>query len=490
MQDRNEDAADTGQFHDRMQQEVDLLDYKYRSKYSAEQICENLVSRAGVLGNSGSTYVFSHKTFREYLAGLQLVKSVSSESDRIGKLVEQVGVDWWDEPLLFFVSQIDAFWFNKFMKAFFDAQKSAFLDQRTLNFLQRLIRKAPQSVEAFCEKLSDPETTRDRQFYILECLKTVGSRQAVDTAQKFKKQHPEADQELLRKADEVVLTDEKYLPVTPVRKSQESPEPGTGNVKPLGDVYFSPVEQNAQYILIKNGRYSDDGTEQVGDLYVAKYPLTNKLYRKFVTWLQSVEKSEAKDILSIRLYELAETISDFKNFLDEETKLSQRFRSTLDDDRRFKEDDQPVVGVSWYAARTYCLWLSLMASNGDDAQRYRLPSELEWKYAAAGKEKREYPWPKEKGEANPRLLNFSESNIGATTPVGSYPEGATPEGLYDMAGNVWEWTDSWYDKPGSVRVLRGGSWYDYAECCRSAHRYWYTSGYRGSGVGFRLVFVP
>jgi len=490
MQDRNEDAADTGQFHDRMQQEVDILAWEYRSKYSAEQICENLVTRAGVLGLSGSTYVFSHKTFREYLAGLRLVKCVTSEPDRIGKLVEQVGVDWWDEPLLFFVAQIDAFWFNKFMKSFFDAPRSASLDQRTLNFLQRLIRKAPQSVEAFCEKLSDPAITRDRQYYILECLKTVGSRQAVEAAQEFKRQHPAADQELLRKADEVVLTDEKYHPVTPVRYANESPEPETGNVKSLGDVYCSPVEQNAQYILIKNGRYSEDGTEQVGDLYVAKYPLTNKLYRKFVAWLQSVEKREAEDILSVRLFELAETISGFKKYLEEETKLSKRFRSTLDDDRRFKEDDQPVVGVSWYDARTYCLWLSLMSSNGEDANRYRLPLELEWEYAASGKEKRKYPWPNDKGQPKSKLLNYN-NNVGATTPVGSYPEGATPEGLYDMAGNVLEWTDSWWDeKTHSYRVIRGGSWFSNAVLCRSAYRHNFAPDLRYYYVGFRLVFVP
>ena len=485
MQDRNEDAADIEQFHDRMQQEVDNLDRRYRSKYSAEQICENLVTRAGVLGKSGSTYVFSHKTFREYLAGLRLVKCVTSEPERIGKLVEQVGVDWWDEPLLFFVAQVDAFWFNKFMKAFFDAPRSASLDQRTLNFLQRLIRKAPQTVEAFCEKLRDPATTRDRQYYILECLKTVGSRQAVEAAKEFKRQHPTADQELLRKADEVVLTDEQERSAIPAIKR----ELGAGTVEPYGDLYFSTVEQNAQYILINNGCFSEDGQEQVGDLYVAKYSLTNKLYRKFVAWLQLVDRGKADDILSSKLFELAHTIPGFQTFLSEESELSKRFRSEYDDDRRFKEDDQPVVGVSWYAARSYCLWLSLMASNGQDTNRYRLPIEWEWEYAAAGKDKRQYPWPKEKGEPNSKLLNYN-GNVGATTSVGSYPDGATPEGLYDMAGNVWEWTDSLWDETGSYRVLRGGYWGSNAWRCRSAYRDYDTPGNRGAGVGFRLVFVP
>ena len=485
MQDRSEDAADIEQFHDRMQQDVDLLDYKYRSKYSAEEICDNLVRRAGVLGKSGSTYVFSHKTFREYLSGLRLVKCVTSEPERIGKLVEQVGVDWWDEPLLFFVAQVDAFWFNKFMKAFFDAPRSASLDQRTLGFLQKLIRKAPQTVEAFCEKLRDRATTRDRQYYILECLKTVGSRQAVEVAQEFKKQHPAADQELLRKADEVVLTDEQERSTIPVIKRELVVE----MVETYGDVHFSPIEQNAQYILIKNGCYGEDGKEQVGDLYVAKYPLTNKLYRKFVAWLQLVENKQVDDILSSKLFEVAATLPGFKNYLDEEPKLPMRFRSKYDDDRRFKEDDQPVVGVSWYDAQFYCLWLSLQASNGKDSSRYRLPTEWEWEYAAAGKEKREYPWLKEKGEPDSKLLNYN-SNVGQTTPVGSYPEGATPEGLYDMAGNVWEWTESLRDETGSYRVIRGGSWDSSAECCRSAPRSDNTPDFRYNAVGFRPVFVP
>ncbi len=501
MQDRNEEAVETERFHDRMQQEVDNLDFKYRSKYTAQQICDNLVRRAGVLCESGTTYyVFSHKTFREYMAGLQLIQSSNDDPDRINRLVEKVGVESWDEPLLFFAAEIKNSLFNTFMKAFFDAPKSDKLDPQTLNFLQKLIRKAPQSVEAFCEKLTDSATTRNRQYYILECLKTVGSRQAVEAAQEFKRQHPAADQELLRKADEVVLTDEMYPPVTPVLKREELPKPKIGNVEPLADLHFSSVEQNAQYILIKKGCYSEDGKEQVGDLYVAKYPVTNKLYRKFVSWLQSVEKREAEDILSVRLFELAGTIAGFREYLDSEPQRSKQFRSKYDDDRRFKEDNQPVVGVNWYAARTYCLWLSLMESNGQEANHYRLPREQEWEYAAAGKEKRDYPWPDDKGTANSKLLNYN-GNVGATTPVGSYPEGATPEGLYDMAGNVWEWCSDWYGadgtfidplgpESGSYRVLRGGSWSTAAEYCRSAYRFSHHPVNRYGNVGFRLVFVP
>ena len=143
----------------------------------------------------------------------------------------------------------------------------------------------------------------------------------------------------------------------------------------------------------------------------------------------------------------------------------------------------------------------------DNAKQYRLAHEVEWEWAAGGKQGttgqkvRDYPWSEEKGDVNPTLLNSYESNIYATTPVGSYPEGATPEGLYDMAGNVWEWCSDWYGEEGtfttilgpeigSNRVLRGGSWYYNAEYCRSAYRINYPPGNRDDLIGFRVVYVP
>lgn len=482
MQDMNEDAADTVKFHARMQQEVDLLDYKYRSKYSAEEICDNLVTRAGVLGRSGSAYVFSHKTFREYLAGLRLVKCVTSEPDRMKKLVEQVGVSWWDEPLLFFVAQVDPFWFNEFMRAFFDSPKSESLDQSTLNFLQKLIRKAPQTVDTFCEKLRDPATSRSRQYSLLECLKTVGNRQAVDAAQIFKQQHPTADRELLRKADEVVLTDEQNASVAlGGDHAVELLDAFVDPVIPEGELFFSKVEQGAQYILIRNRRYFMIGKK---DLYVAKYPVTNKLYRKFVAYLQVIENKQIDSIVRSRLLECFGEIWGVQWYLDEEPQLSKRFQSRYNDDRRFKDDDQPVVGVSWYDASAYCLWLSLLESNGQNPDIYRLPTVMEWEYAAIGKEKREYPWLKEKGLPASKIANFG-NNVGTTTPVGSYPEGATPEGLYDMAGNVWEWTANKCIGNDYTCLLAGGSWNVEADALRvSSHiavhqRNWdYCTGFR------------
>ena len=163
--------------------------------------------------------------------------------------------------------------------------------------------------------------------------------------------------------------------------------------------------------------------------------------------------------------------------------LAMLFRSENDEDRKFGGDDQPVVGIPWYAAQAYALWLSQL-----EGKTCRLPAGIEWEWAAAGKDGRQYPWGNSK--PSPKLLNY-DGNVGATTPVGSYPEGATPAGLYDMSGNVWEWTDEWWDeKKRSLRVLRGGGWRDSAGHCRSASRDSFTPDDRDNYSGFRLAFVP
>lgn len=157
-------------------------------------------------------------------------------------------------------------------------------------------------------------------------------------------------------------------------------------------------------------------------------------------------------------------------------------------------DNHPVCGVNWYEADAYARFVGK-----------RLPTEAEWEKAASwdarDRCRYSYPW----GNAEPDISRCNHDNAaGQTTPVNAYPKGQSAYGCYDMLGNVWEWTSSWFDAyegfvsypyrgysqtyfDGQHRVLKGGSWATRPWAMRSSFRNWYYPNIRQILAGFRCA---
>ena len=163
---------------------------------------------------------------------------------------------------------------------------------------------------------------------------------------------------------------------------------------------------------------------------------------------------------------------------------------------RFNDEDHPVVGVDWSQAQAFSRW-----AGG------RLPTEAQWEYAArsAGRPWK-FPWGDEKATRARAVMDDGGPGCGRNSswPVCSKPEGNTAQGLCDMAGNAWEWTQDWYHESfsgaptdgsarespaGAYRVIRGGSWFDTAGYARVADRGSWPE-HRSDYVGFRLARPP
>ena len=218
-----------------------------------------------------------------------------------------------------------------------------------------------------------------------------------------------------------------------------------------------------EYIRGSNNRLPDEGPQykaKVKAFMIDKYEVTNLQYKQFID--ATNRKSPAH----------------FRNRTYPKGKV-----------------DHPVVFVSWFDADDYCKWAGK-----------RLPTDIEWEKAARGnQDDRDYPWGNDfdVSKVNSPVRWKSLNLQGDTTPVGTFEAGISPYGLYDMSGNAWEWTDSWYKQyPGNTwssenygelyKVLKGGSWWDcsYYQCGVSApvfNRSYFKQNIKNFSFGFRCA---
>ena len=186
-------------------------------------------------------------------------------------------------------------------------------------------------------------------------------------------------------------------------------------------------------------------------------------------------------------------------------------------------ENHPVVSVTWYDAVEYCQWLTkkfkvwegmpepISSTIRDQGWQVRLPTEAEWENAARGTDGRRFPWGD--APASTDKANYGDTGIGSTSAVGCFPGGGSPYGCQDMAGNVWEWTHTLWETDiakktfkypynlddgrenesagsKSMRVLRGGSFYDPVRSLRCAYRFRLSPDLRDRDIGFRVVVAP
>lgn len=242
----------------------------------------------------------------------------------------------------------------------------------------------------------------------------------------------------------------------PAAETVEKAPPSMDN---LPSSWVSPKDR-ARMILIQAGPFYKGPVPDIGkstqpkitDLeafYIDRYEVTNRQFKKFV----------------------AET----------GYKAQGSWQEAATDDRL----DHPVIMVSYYDCEAYARWAGK-----------RLPTAAEWEKAARGGDLRVYPW----GGTQPDYSKFNcvESGIGNTMPVGSYPKGASPYGVEDMAGNVWEWVDTWFIPYGASdkytplsKIIKGGSRSDKAaDCMLIQERGVLPEQGRLVNSGFRCVFDP
>ncbi|MBL8191084.1 MAG: SUMF1/EgtB/PvdO family nonheme iron enzyme, partial [Acidobacteria bacterium] len=221
------------------------------------------------------------------------------------------------------------------------------------------------------------------------------------------------------------------------------------------------------------------------------------------------EKSQKLTLPTFWISRFPVTYAQFQTFVDDpeglkDTRWFEGLAASEEEhqagDQAFKFDNHPRERVSWYQAMAFCRWLSWRMGTTFDLKKVtewavRLPTEFEWVKAARGTDGRLYPYGNDFDQTKG---NTYETGIGQTSAVGIFPNGASPYGVEEMSGNVWEWCLTDYGKPqiearkenlgnDNTRVLRGGSWGSGQVYARAVCRYYVRPANRDFNFGFRVL---
>ncbi len=430
----------------------------------AQQFCDYVEEHAGLLigrggaDDRGRVYAFPHRTFQEFLAGCHITDDMNY-LDLFGEKA-RAGANWRQVLLL-----ATGHWlFNR-------------MDNNApLLVAQELLTAEPHTVEDWRAVWLAGEMLLLMDLTMLQ-QRNVGRRVLED-----------ARRRLVELIEQGALEPVERAAVGRVLAELGDPRPGVGvDDDGLPDIDW--VEIPAGPFLMGSDKdkdpqaYDDEMPQHTVELptfYISRYPITYAQFRAFV--------DDPQGFRDARWWEGLALPED---------------HNAAPGDQAFKFANHPRERVSWYDAVAFCRWLSWRLGGGWDLDAVdewavRLPTEAEWEKAARGTDGRVYPY----GDAfDPNKGNTYETGIGRTSAVGLFPDGASPYGVLDMSGNVWEWCmTKWrgdYGKPedndpagDARRVVRGGSW-DYLQIdARAAYRSWVYPDYRIYNVGFRVVRPP
>ena len=396
--------------------------------------------RTGLLGEHGlGVYRFSHLTFQEYLAAL----AVAARDDYADYILGRSGAPWWREVILLLAGHL-----------------STQSRERTTRLITRL-----------ADRKEEPEPYHNLVL-AAEALRDVGPGRVKGDLL------GEVQQRLRRELEtpppkgwfaSMQLRFQQRM--TPEEFTQRRIAAALALARIGGTEYWALPYGEPEWIEIPAGEFWLGSDKITGDerpvhrvhldtFAVSRVPITNAQYRLFVEATGRDPPPHWEEVRPPK-----------------------------------EKESHPVVNVTWHDALAYCEWLSQATG-----RQITLPSEAEWEKAARGsKDKRAYPW----GDAfDATRCNSGALGLGDTSPVGVFPGGASPYGVLDMAGNVWEWTRSHrkdypYDPADGredlrvgdsvLRVLRGGAFLSPGNYVRCAARSRYGPYFRYYYIGFRVV---
>ena len=415
----------------------------------SEALLTNIRDRSGIfMGYSGTDYGFTHLSFQEYLAAEQI-----RNKRAIDTLISNYGNRWWKEVIRLCLALDNPSVIEEFMEKLIPTDKFKKEISLAADALADAVSKPSRP---FITALHNTELAPETRSNVIRLLRGISSKKVV---QALKEVVIDKDLKIARPAFEAL----EFLGATEgiIKPAEEIPkrirtaiDDSDMVLVPAGPFLYGSREDDPE-------AYSDEKPQRVIDLpafYIDVFPVTNKQYCEFLN-----QKRPDNDTL-------AKWINLTGSYSAEKCRITKGFNGYIVEKG---QERHPVIYVSWHGAETYAMWTGK-----------QLPSEEEWEKAARGTEGAKYPWG---NEFDSSLCNTQESGIGKTSQVDKFPKGRSPFGCFDMAGNVWEWINSWYDEEEKRKVLRGGSGdFDrgYARC---ATRTGVVQGLRSDSVGFRCA---